>query len=251
MTGAAGRLATPLRIRRAFRSWPRVLADHVGAARGSYVAELRDGTSFEVRAGTDDRHVLYEIYVQGIYDAPIGPGDVVVDIGANIGGFTVLAARRGARVVAFEPFPANFAALERNVRRNGLQAELAQVAVADAARTAPLVIPDDASFSGRYSLHEGRGEQTIEVRCIPFDEVLAEFALPAIDLLKLDCQGSEYEILFSASPASLQRVRSVIVECEAFPDQPEWSPAAMAGFLREHGFAVTQDGSMVRASRGG
>lgn len=249
MTGRAARLATPLRIRRAFRNWPRVLADHLGVVRGPYVAELRDGASFEVRGRTDDRHVLYEIFVQGAYDAPLHPGDIVVDVGANIGGFTVAAALRGARVVAFEPSPDNFGALERNVRRNGVQAELSPLAVADAPRTAQLVIPDDARFSGRYSLHEGRGQQTVEVRCISFDEVLSEFSLPHIDLLKLDCQGSEYEILFSASPDSLGRVRAIVVECESFPDRPEWSAEAMAGFLRDHGFTVSADGGMVRARR--
>ena len=247
----AGRLAAPVRIRRAFRNWPRVLTDHLGLARGRYVTRLRDGTTFETRAGTDDRHVLYEIFVQGIYDADLGDGDIVVDIGANIGGFTVLAARRGARVVAFEPFPANFEALRRNVLRNGVQAELAQLAVADAPRTAQLVIPDDAGFSGRYSLHEGRGGRSVEVRCIGLDDVLTEFALPRIDLLKLDCQGSEYEILFSAAPATLARVRSVVVECETFPGRADWSAASLGGFLEDHGFAVAVDGSMVRAARGG
>ena len=246
---ASGKLAKLAAVRRTFRNWPRVLLDHVGLARSGYVCELRDGTTFEVRSGTDDRHVLFEIFVQGIYDAPIRSGDIVVDIGANIGGFTVLAGRRGARVVAFEPFPANFAALERNVKRNGLDVTLVQAAVADAERTTEMFIPDDESYSGRYSLHPGRGGETIQVACLPLDAVLARYDLPSIDLLKIDCQGSEYEILFSTSAETLARTRALIIECEEFPDRPEWSTTTMRRFLETHGFSTSADGNLVRATR--
>lgn len=248
---ASGKLAKLARLRRTFRNWPRVLLDHLGLARGAYACKLRDGTTFDVRAGTDDRHVLFEIFVQGIYDAPIRPGDTVVDIGANIGGFTILAGRRGARVIAFEPFPANFVALERNVQRNGLHATLVQAAVADAERTSELFIPDDESYSGRYSLHRGHGGETIQVTCIPLDAVLLRYDLPHIDLLKLDCQGSEYEILFNASAETLARTRALIIECEEFPDRPEWSTNAMRRFLETHGFATSAAGNLVRATRVG
>ncbi len=228
-----------------------MLLDHLGLARGSYVCELRDGTTFDVRAGTDDRHVLFEIFGRDIYRAPIGPGDTVVDIGANIGGFSILAARRGARVIAFEPFPANFAALERNVQRNGLDTTLVQAAVADTERTSEMFIPDDGSFTGRYSLHPGRGRRTIRVACLSLDDVVDRYGLPRIDLLKLDCQGSEYEILFSSSAETLARTRAVIIECEEFPDRPEWSAKAMCRFLERQGFVTSAVGNIVRATRVG
>ena len=199
----AGYLVKLAGLRTTFRNWPLVLLDHLGYVRGKYSCILRDGTSFDVRGGTDDRHVLFEIFVQDIYRSPFGSGDIVVDIGANIGGFTVMAARRGARVFAFEPMPANFDALTRNLARNGLTATIVQAAVADTERISTMFIPDDSRFTGRYSLHPGRGGRTVDVACISLDLVVARYNLPHVDLLKIDCQGSEYEILFNASSETL------------------------------------------------
>lgn len=178
------KLASSISIAATYRNWPRVLADHLGVLRADYVSVLRDGASFESRAGTDDHHVLFEIFVEGIYPTDVGHGDTVMDIGANIGGFTVQAARRGARVIAFEPFPENFEALERNVRRNaggGGPTTLVQAAVGDTERTAQLVIPDDTRHSGRYSLHPGRGGKTVPVRCVSLRTALDERAVESVD----------------------------------------------------------------------
>ena len=242
----AGKL---VRLVRTFRNWPTVLLDHLGLYRGSYVCRLRDGTSFEVRAETDDRHVLFEIYVEDIYRAEIAPGDVVVDIGANIGGFTVLAARQGARVVAFEPFPANFDALRRNVDRNGGQITLVQAAVADEGGAGKLYLPDVAAFTGRYSLHAGRGSATVAVRCISLDDAFRDNQLDRIDFLKIDCQGSEYQILYGASPETLAKVKSIVVECEHFVERLEWTTPAMLRFLESQGFLTRSSGNLVWAKR--
>lgn len=242
-------LTKGIRFGSAFENWPRVLLDHLGLARGTYVTKLRDGTTFNVRAQTDDRHVLFEIFAQGIYNVPINPGDTVIDIGANIGGFSVMAARRGARVFAFEPFPSNFAALASNVARNNLDVVIVQAAVSDADRMSEMFIPDNTSFSGRYSLHPGRGGRIINVPCVSLDSVVSQYNLPMIDLVKIDCQGSEYEILYGASADTLGRIRSMVIECEEFPQRPDWSTTALASFLEARGFTVSVNDHMVHAFR--
>ncbi|MEP6690225.1 MAG: FkbM family methyltransferase [Gemmatimonadaceae bacterium] len=243
------KLAKLARLRGTFRNWPRVLADHLGIVRGRYVCRMRDGVSFEVRAGTDDRHVLFEIFVQKIYATAIAPGAVVIDIGANIGGFTVWAAHRGARVIAYEPFAENYLALRRNVRRNRLTATLVRAAVRDAAGTSELFLPSDEGHSGRYSVHPGRGNRTIPVSCVSLDAVFAEHALEGVDLLKIDCQGSEYEILYGASADTLSKTRAIIVECERFPERADWSLDALRRHLEGVGFATDTRGSLLYATR--
>jgi 31-O-methyltransferase len=69
------------------------------------------------------RHNLQEIcddkiYLQG--GVSVSPGDVVLDIGANIGVFTLFVAKQGAKVYAYEPMPPTFAVLQRNVEAHGL-----------------------------------------------------------------------------------------------------------------------------------
>lgn len=231
------------------RNWPRALADHLGLGRGGYVCRLRDGTVIEIRGGTDDRHVVFEIFVENIYPAPVRSGDIVVDIGAQIGCYSVRAARRGARVFAFEPFPENFAALQRNIALNGLtgvQAFPHAVGPESAART--MFLPDDAGHTGRYSLFPGRGSKTLDVACRSLDAIVRENALERIDVVKIDCQGSEYEILFGASRETLAKIRRMIVECEIF-DRPDWSVAALRSFLEERGFHVNARERVLYATR--
>jgi FkbM family methyltransferase len=68
------------------------------------------------------RATLYEIFVEKLYlqeGISILPGDIVFDVGANIGVFTLCAAQHGARVYAFEPVPSTFEVLQRNIHLHG------------------------------------------------------------------------------------------------------------------------------------
>ncbi len=234
------------------RNWPRALIDHLHLSNKDYTCYLRDGTAIEVRGGTDDCHVIFEIFAQRIYPVFVSKGDTVVDIGAQIGCFTVWAARQGARVLSFEPFPPNFHALQRNVTRNSLQQIiLVPHAISGRQEKRKLFLPDNRGHSGRYSLHEGRGAQTLEVSCVSLDDVVHEHRLERIDVLKIDCQGSEYEILYGVSLQTLGRIRTIVVECETFPDPPEWSATGLKTYLEKQGFNVEASGQLLFALRPG
>ena len=85
------------------------------------VADRETGLRFRCRHGAD--RMLGEIFHSRIYDiptAPVGRGDVVVDVGANHGFTCCYFAARGAEVVAFEPDPATYPFLTANIAANGL-----------------------------------------------------------------------------------------------------------------------------------
>lgn len=76
---------------------------------------------FRVREGTFDTGIIQEVAYDPFYAMSclfIGEDSVVIDVGAHIGAFSVLAAARGARVVALEPVQENFQLLEENLRLN-------------------------------------------------------------------------------------------------------------------------------------
>lgn len=238
------------RLVRAVDNWPRALVDHVRLRSSNYLCRLRDGLEIEVRGGTDDRHVLFEVFAERIYPVPAGGGGVVVDIGAHIGCFTLLAASAGHRVLALEPSPENFSILRRNVQRNCAgKVELVQAAVGERRHTGWLVLPDDGSHTGRFSLFPGRGIRTVSVSVLTLDQILRDARIERVDLLKLDCQGSEYEILYSAGASVLERIDSIVVECEVFQDRPDWSLAALQGFLEASGFQTATHGNLLYAER--
>ena len=245
-----GKFGKLLRLRRAIRNWPRVLLDHTHLTKADYVCYLRNGTTFNVRGGTDDRHVIFELFVEQIYPVHVRAGSVVIDIGAHIGCFTVWAATQGARVFAYEPFPPNFTALQRNLTRNRLNdVYLSNLAVAGNQQTRELFIPKNKMDSGRYSLHPGRGFETIDVESVTLDEVLSANRLDHVDLLKIDCQGAEYEILYEANPQTLARISSIVVECEYFEGEEKRSVGGIAKYLEDGGFVISSKGNLIHAWR--
>jgi FkbM family methyltransferase len=195
---------------------------------------------------------MFEIFVGDCYRAAhIRPGAIVIDIGANIGCYSLLAARHAARVLACEPYPENLSLLRENVALNNANnVEIIPYAIASRAGTNMLFIPVDDSFVGRISLHPGRGSRTVETTCVTLEQIIREAGLDKVDVLKIDCQGAEYEILYGASPETLSRVQQIITECEVFDDEhPDWSAAALKSYLQTCDFNVQMNGDLLYAYR--
>lgn len=128
----------------------------------------------------------------------IRPGDVVVDVGANIGYFTVLFAKLvgpSGRVYAFEPDPSNFEILERNLRLNGLDNVVAeQKALSDKNEVLTLYMNDQLREDSRIVRPKNREVETVEVEAVVFDDYFAGRE-KRIDLVKVDTQGAEGKIV--------------------------------------------------------
>lgn len=161
--------------------------------------------------------LFHEIWVRRVYTPPgyeIREGDTVIDIGANIGVFATYAATRakGVRVYAFEPFPDNVAWLRKNVEESGLSnVRIYQQAVAGS--TGTRVLQSDPEDWIMHSLREEKtGGEGLRVDCISLDDVMARDGIEGCDLLKLDCEGSEYEILWGCKDDTLKRVRRIVAE---------------------------------------
>ena len=233
------KIAKLVRLVRTIENWPRTLVDHLGLSRANYICRLRDGARLEVRGGTDDRDILFELFMDRVYPVELSEGSIVVDIGAHIGCFTIPAARQGARVFSFEPAPANFIALQRNVELNRLQnVVLFRAAVDGRGERRHMFLPDDHAHTARYTLRPRRGAQTLEVACVSLDDVYHENHLERVDVLKIDAEGSEYEILYSAGADTLTRTRMIIVECDTFAEQADSSIQSLAAYLEKAGFVT-------------
>ncbi|MBS2019101.1 MAG: FkbM family methyltransferase [Deltaproteobacteria bacterium] len=159
-----------------------------------------------------DEGIARQILVKGIYEAAetrfftrwLQPGMSVLDVGANFGYFTVLAARavgdRGS-VHAFEPEPGNFALLQRNVAEHGYRwAHPHRLALSDAPGRAELFT--DPSNLGNPSLTEANVPEkggSVDVELVTLDGFLGELGeRRRVDLLKMDVQGFEGKVLAGA-----------------------------------------------------
>ncbi len=189
-----------------------------------------------VRPRTNDLDILvhHEPVTRVWFD--VAPGDVVVDVGAHIGLYTLLAAASGARVFALEPDPANRALLEANLRMNGWRdAHVFPVAASDRVGSASLRCADGIN-RGTSSLAAVQPETSSSSPCeiVPtetLDRLLAPFQLDRIDWLKVDVEGHEAAVLAGACEV-LSRTRNLILEVTPATAESCGEIAATAGFRK-------------------
>jgi len=173
-----------------------------------------------------DQFISTELAANGIFEpfetawvsTEIRPGDTVLDLGANIGYYTLLFARLvgpSGKVYAFEPDPANCALLEKNIQRNGYT-NVVLVPQAVAAASGVLRLYRAATNQGDHRAYDsGDGRSAIEVPAIALDDFFAGNARP-IDFIKMDIQGSEFAAL-SGMQALLRRQPHLKMVTEFWP----------------------------------
>ena len=214
-------------LARRLRTGPRVVAN--GQAKGLRINPAGAHPGYALGTTEPD--------VQDLLAAHVRSGSVVWDVGANIGFYTVIASRLvgPGRVVAFEPLPASFAALEENLRLNGMtNVDVARIALSDAVGTATLNVFAGLTES-RLEAHESSKStkplvDQIDVQVSTLDDQLEVF--PAPSLLKIDIEGAEPAALRGAS-VMLGEVRPTVI-CEL-----HGTNAAVMDVLESSGYRVT------------
>ncbi|RJQ33852.1 FkbM family methyltransferase [Candidatus Parcubacteria bacterium] len=177
--------------------------------RGSLHLELRNGLVIDLPT-RDDICIVHEVIADRTYGRFIGNERTILDIGAHIGTFTLLALKEtNARVICYEPSSRNFAYLTRNIEQNGFanRVELHRQAVAKEPGIATLHLSAEGD-TGHNSL-TGNGfvvGGTEQVECVTLDSITTT---NPCDLLKIDCEDAEPEIL---SSSDLSRVGRIVAE---------------------------------------
>lgn len=171
-------------------------------------------------------HMQRRIFWMGYYnrdivsylDQALKPGMAVLDIGANIGEISLVAARRvgpKGRVISFEPIDAIADVLERNVVRNKLNnVSVARLALSDAVGVFPVYhhVEDPSDDNGGLgTLFGATGEDVIQhVSATTLDEFVKSVDLPGIDLIKIDIEGAELPCL-RGGEQTISRFRPIII----------------------------------------
>lgn len=178
---------------------------------------------------------------------------VIVDVGANLGVFSLLLAKQHPHreVHAFEPSPSTFQALKKNISHNGVDNVVAnEKAVGDVDEwTSFQADPESratARFSGESSAH------AVEVSCVQLDTYLEQHDVDRVAFLKVDVEGFEMSV-FRGARSLLKEHRASMVYFEVCPgmsQQAGYGPTDATAFLDTCGyslFRIESGGTLVRA----
>lgn len=187
----------------------------------------------------------------GRHGLAVQPGWTVIDIGCASGEFVVHALQQGASaVVAVDPAGASLELLRTNLRLNDLcEARVVVKRAAVVATERPMLLP--AAESGLRSLHKAAFDAAADsVDAVPgvtLGTLLDSLPNHHCDLLKLDCEGAEFEILLDTAEAIFSDVSRVVLE---YHEGQSRDVGELAHTLRQRGYRVTIEKSQVHRALG-
>jgi FkbM family methyltransferase len=202
-----------------------------------------DGVRIQVRRGSWDEGAAQRVVGDRDYLRPgheIRPTDTVVDIGANIGCFAVIAglAARQGRVFAYEPDRENHALVQRNAALNGLTNVVVEhAAVSGKAGTLRLFKGAEVSLHTTLASRLDGPTEGEEVPAVTLQQIFDRHNITRCDFLKMNCEGAEYDILYKTPAEYLRRIDRIAVEYHATEDKTRLG-RELAGFLVSHGIEI-------------
>jgi FkbM family methyltransferase len=216
-------------------NWPRVAAGRLGLVNSPITIRLRDG--LQIQSLHSLRTTFGEIFepaIADLYGVRTDQADLVIDVGANIGAFTCLAARclPQATIRAFEPSVPHAEQCERNVALNRLgNVTVHRAAVTRDGREVRFQVNGDGGSSGLFF----PGEREIVMPSVSLETV--DFSESKRAFIKLDCEGAEGEIIAWICQNLTRLPDSIKIACEWHG----WCPVPMSeavAMLQQHDFQV-------------
>jgi len=185
----------------------------VSIAGGAELLIPGDTHYFGFLSGVHERHIT------DLVNSIVLPGDLCLDVGCNIGYFSMMmAARAGSsgRVLAFEPVPETYACLKKNAAlaaAQGWHLEAFQKAVSAQAGVVSIQRHEHSTLHQVQALGNDASSNSEEIACVSLDEVLQDAAITSVKLLKVDVEGHETQVIAGVMESLRnRRVRHVVIE---------------------------------------
>jgi FkbM family methyltransferase len=188
------------------------------------VVVIRKGPRIICRNNTESWLPIFEIFVEDVYrlgniDQSATSSLCVVDVGGHIGCFTLAIASRfpNSEIFVYEPSRTTYEILVRNGELNGFSGRMRtfEAAVGSHAGRETFYEAGDVSCGSSLIQIPGGVESIVDV--VDFDAVVAR-AGEHIDILKIDCEGGEYDIVLNSDRVSWRAIDTVLLEYHAVPN---------------------------------
>ncbi len=251
-----GKIKIALKAIKTLKNWPLYFADYLNLiGKPEILYKLRNEIVLKIRPKTNDRVIFNQIWLNRVYEPKgfeIKENDIVLDVGAHIGLFSILASSkaREGKIYAFEPTPANFEILKENIELNQVKIIFPiNSALADETGTKEFILSPADPSGNSFSFDENNFKK-IKVPAVSLDDFVKQNNILKIDFLKMDCEGAEYEIFYNCSNETLKKVQKISMEYHDVDD--ERTVTHIKNFLEKFGFNVsvkTEGDNMLYAKR--
>lgn len=184
----------------------------------------------------------YEPLQTNLFIQTVKPGDIVFDIGANVGYYTLLASKLAGtkgKVYAFEPDPRTAALLNKNIKLNKCtNVTVVQSALSTQKGITTLVL--DEANPGESSLANGKGKK-ITIQGTTLYDFIQQNKIKNIDVIKIDVEGAELEVLKGAQNSLTKNRGVMFIECNKKAlQQFSESPKTLLNLLSTFGYQITK-----------
>lgn len=217
------------------------------------VYKLRNGLSYMCKSGTFSKDIISEIFIDKVYnpnhlDIEIKDRDNVLDIGGHIGIFSVLASKKAVygKVFTIEPNKESFNFLKKNIEINKcVNIRPFNFGLSDETKDAVLYKRPSTPGSGSVfwiwgaKLLNTNELDEEKIKLMSINDFLSKEQIPQINFMKIDCEGSEYNILYSMEKRYLHKIRNVVIEYHNIMGNNKFTAQALMNYLRKEGFSIT------------
>ena len=187
------------------------------------IFETKSGLKIKIRKYSTDLMALTHVWLIEEYKSKnfeINDTDVIIDVGGHIGLFSLYASQfcKNGLIYSFEPVPENYDLLIDNVRSNDLnQIKPFNLAVSNSNSDIKLYLNDDEAGHSMFS----KSSKSITVDSISLQQIFDNNNIENCNFLKLDCEGTEYEILENLPTSYFDKIKKIVIEYHMADTHPE------------------------------
>ncbi|MDD5173073.1 MAG: FkbM family methyltransferase [Patescibacteria group bacterium] len=227
------------------KNWPSYFLNWLGITKRNVTYYFRNGYKIKTVEAIDVCTIngifIIEQYKNATENYNNTTNPVVIDLGANIGLFSIYTKMKipNAEIFAYEPVPKNFDILLENIKKNDLKKITPYcLGISGKEEKRYLYLEDSVSHS-IYLNNQNKGKQCINITCITLEKILRDNKIDICDILKIDTEGSEYEILYNCSRNTLERIKKIILECHHIKSFENYNKKSMEKFLIDNEFSIS------------
>ena len=227
--------------RKVFKNWYSYPKVYFKLLKDEYVTfETKNNLKIKIRVNSTDLMALTNVWMINEYKIEkfkINKNDIIIDVGAHIGLFSLLASKScfAGKIFSYEPINENFEMLMQNIKSNKLKNIFPfNLAVSKNTSNVKLFLDKDESAHSIFQ----KNTSYVTVESISLQKIFDDNDINFCKILKLDCEGAEYEIIDSLPDKYFEKIQNMIIEYHLADSKPELGKDLISK-IKNAGFQIT------------